>query len=299
MIELQPSGVTFIKDTHQYFRDSDGKELRGITSTLVAAAFPHDYDDISEETLRRAAERGTAIHDAIERYEADDDFSTFDELSGYIDIKAENHLRHERSEYIVTDGERYASAIDLVMTDKEGHIVLCDIKTTYEPHYEKTALQLSIYKWMFEMQNPGLQVSRIAMIWLRGTKREYRELTPWADEVIDSLIDADASGKPFDITKAYGDLPARVAQVEDEVVRLEMETKAAKERQDELRKGLYDLMEQYGVKTFTGQRVRLTRVLPSESVAFDSKRFKEDHPDLYAEYCRKQQRAGSLKITIF
>ena len=35
------------------------------------------------------------------------------------------------SEYLVSDNENIASSIDLVFTDKEGHIVLADIKTTY------------------------------------------------------------------------------------------------------------------------------------------------------------------------
>ena len=82
MIALQPSGVTFVNATHQYFRDSDGKELRGITSTLVKRAFPSDYDGIPEETLRRAAERGTRIHEAIEDYQAEDAFADLPELDG-------------------------------------------------------------------------------------------------------------------------------------------------------------------------------------------------------------------------
>ena len=41
------------------------------------------------------------------------------------------------------------------MTDEDGGIVLADIKTTYDKHYEKVALQLSIYKRFFERQNPG------------------------------------------------------------------------------------------------------------------------------------------------
>ena len=293
---LRPSGVLFYPEGHRYFLN--GKELHGITSTLVARAFPHTYDGVDEETLRRAAERGTAIHKAIESYETEGAFSDHQELLGYAVIKADNHLRWEASEYIVTDGERYASAIDLVMTDADGGIVLGDIKTTYEPHYDKVALQLSVYKRFFEQQNPGMKVSKIAIVWLRGERKEYRELRPWADEAIDELMEADKQDRPFDIATAYGDLPARFAEVEEEVARLEMAVKAATERQKELKQGLYELMERHNVKSWTGERVKLTRVLPARSTTFDSKAFKEDHPDLYKEYSKTVEKAGSLRITI-
>ena len=296
MISLKDSGVIFDEAAHRYWLD--GKELRGVTSTLVARAFPHTYDGVDEETLRRAAERGSAIHKAIEAYEEKDTFCDIPEFMSYVTIKEEHRLSHVASEYLITDGERYASAIDHVFTAEDGGIVLADIKTTYDKHYDKVACQLSIYRRFFERLNPGLKVARIALIWLRGDKSEYRELSPWADEVLDTLFAADAAGDTFDIATTYGDLPAVFAKVEDEVARLEIAVKAAQERQKELKQGLYDLMEAHNVKSFTGSRVRLTRVLPSETTSFDSKALKADHPDLYEKYVRKSKRAGSLKITI-
>ena len=87
-------------------------------------------------------------------------------------------------------------------------------------------------------------------------------------------------------------------EVEEEVARLESLIKEAQERQKELKQGLYDLMAKHDVKSFTGSRVKLTRVLPTESTSFDSKEFKVDHPDIYKEYCKKTQKAGSLRITL-
>lgn len=296
MIELKPSGVRFVSDTHQYFLGD--VELQGITSTLVNRAFPNDYKDIPEDVLRRAAERGSNVHETIELYEDLGAMSDLPELRSYCTIMDENKLEHIASEYIVTDRVRYASAIDHVFVDKDGGIVIADVKTTYEKHYEKVALQLSIYKRFFELQNPGLKVAKCALIWLRGEAYEYRELMPWADEVLDMLFDADKNDKVFDIQAIYGDLPAQFASVEEEVARLEIAVKAAQERQKELKQGLYDLMESHNLKSFTGSRVKLTRVLPTESTTFDSKAFKADHKDLYEQYTKKTTKAGSLRITL-
>jgi len=296
VIELKPSGVRFVSDAHKYFLDD--VELQGITSTLVNRAFPNDYKDIPEDVLRRAAERGSNVHETIELYEDLGAMSDLPELRSYCTIMDENKLEHIASEYIVTDRVRYASAIDHVFVDENGGIVIADVKTTYDKHYEKVALQLSIYKRFFELQNPGLKVAKCALIWLRGDAYEYRELMPWADEVLDMLFDADKNDKVFDIQATYGDLPAQFASVEEEVARLEIAVKAAHERQKELKQGLYDLMESHNVKSFTGSRVKLTRVLPSESTTFDSNAFKADHKDLYEQYTKKTTKAGSLRITL-
>lgn len=296
MIKLNQSGVRFVSNGHHYYLGD--KELQGITSTLIRRAFPGDYDNIPEAVLKKAAERGSNVHEVIELYEDLGTMTNMPELRNYITIMDENHLEHVASEYLVSDGERYCTAIDHVFEDENGNIVIVDVKTTYEKHYDKVALQLSICKRFFEKQNPGLKVSKCALIWLRGEQYEYRELMPWADEILDELFKADAENSTFDIEKTYGDLPTRFAQVEEEVARLEMTVKAAQERQKELKQGLYDLMEEHNVKSFTGSKVKLTRVLPTESITFDSKAFKEEHEDLYKEYSKKTKKAGSLRITL-
>ena len=45
-------------------------------------------------------------------------------------------------------------------------------------------------------------------------------------------------------------------------------------------------------------KVKLTRVLPQKKVSFDSKAFKEKYPDLYKEFCKESEVAGSLRITV-
>jgi predicted phage-related endonuclease len=96
----------------------------------------------------------------------------------------------------------------------------------------------------------------------------------------------------------WGDFPVVFAQVEEEVAKIELALKEAKERQEELRNGLYEKMAEYDIKSYTGERIKLTRVLPTKSKTFDSTRFKEEHPDLYKEYQKETSKAGSLRITL-
>ena len=295
-IILNDSGVIFKEDTHQYFLGD--KELFGVTSTLIRRAFPTTYENVPEEVLRKAAERGTSIHETIQFCEEQGLESAMPEYLSYERIKSEHKLTYITHEYIVTDEERYASAIDLVLMDEDGKIVIADIKTTYKPHYDNVALQLSIYKRFFEKQNPGLKVDRCVLLWLRDSNSEYKEMPTWADEALDMLIEADKKNEDFDVMSLYGDLPAKFAEVETEVANIEAQVKYMQDRQKTLREGLYSLMEEYNLKSWTGSKVKLTRVLPTESETFDSKAFKEAYPDTYKEFLKKTKRAGNLKVTL-
>ena len=296
-IQLVQSSVVFNKEHHTYHLGE--KELCGITSTLVKRAFPDTYKDVPEEVLRRAAIRGTAIHEKIEKYEADIDYSYSTELLSYLTIKDEQKLTHIVSEYIVTDGEKYASAIDHVFVDEEGGIILVDVKTTYEPHYDTTALQLSIYRRFFEKQNPERKVKAIAMMWLRDDKYEWKVLTPWAEECLDELFAADAADKPFDITSTYGDLPAKVADVEEYLANLEREVKAKTEELKTIKEGLCELMLKKGVKKFTTSRLSLCTVTPKPKKTFDSKAFQKDNPVLYDRYVKTSEVKPSVRLTVY
>lgn len=294
--DLVESGVIFLEDEHKYFLD--GVELQGITQSLIHRAFPDTYANIPEEVLMRAAEKGSNIHETIQFCEENGFPGQTPEWLSYAKIKADNHLHYITHEYIVTDRVKFASAIDLVMVDDEGKIVLCDIKTTSVRHYDNVTLQLSIYKRYFEAQNPGLKVDRIALIWVRGEESEYRELQPWADEALDYLFECDKLDVPFELAKIYGEMPVKFAEAENEIATLERQAQICNARLDELKKGLYDLMEKHNVKSWTGSRVKLTRVLPTTTETFDSKRFKEENEELYKKYLKTSKKNGSLRMTI-
>lgn len=80
--------LIFNEDRHEY--SIGGKILPSVT-TILSAVGMYDFDFVSAETLRIAAERGSIVHKYIELYEQDDlDESSIDpELQGYF----ESYLR--------------------------------------------------------------------------------------------------------------------------------------------------------------------------------------------------------------
>lgn len=299
---MKESGVVFNEDDHSYFLD--GKELKGITSTLVHRVFPHDYDNVSQEKLNERAAYGHKVHDILEFCITNGLDSDMAEWQMFKNIVEERGFKIVRCEYIVTDFENYASPIDLVMMDADGKVYLLDLKTNWKAPIEKATVQLSWYKRQFEKMNPELKVHECAVLWVRDDEKRghlsgYYPITPWGDELLDELIRCDIEDKDFaPIIQSWGDFPAKFAEVEAEVARIELAVKAAKERQEQLKAGLYHLMEQYDKKNWTGSKVKLTRVLPTKKQTFDSKAFKEKYPDLYKEFVKESTTAGSLRITL-
>lgn len=300
-MELKKSKIKFDAENHRYFYGK--KELQGITSTLVERAFPDSFAGVSEEKLAERAEYGTSVHNTIEFSLENDLDGNTPEWQMFKKIIDEQGLKFVKTEYIVSDYKRYASPIDVVFEREDGTAVLVDIKTNYRPLVDKATLQLSWYKRQFEAMNPHIAVSECAVIWVRNDEKrgqlsKYIPIVPWSTEALDLLIESDTNDLPFDINATYGDLPVKFGEVEDTIASIEQEVKALKERQQNLKDGLYALMEEHNVKSWTGSKVKLTRVLPTTKITFDSAKFKEENPDLYSKYTKESQSAGSLRITI-
>ncbi len=110
-IQLTSSGVVFNEQGHTYTLGE--KQLQGITGVLERRLFPDKYIDVPESVLKEAAQRGTLIHRYCEIYDdlgiVTDDCA---EVKKYAAIREAVGLKPIAREYVVTDGEHYASKID-------------------------------------------------------------------------------------------------------------------------------------------------------------------------------------------
>lgn len=296
-INLKKSPVTFDATNHTYWLGD--KQLKGITSgSLVERVNPTKYEGVSQEILAERAAYGQAIHSLIGLYEDAGIISDDDDVRHYIELKEANNLTHVATEYLVSDEERYASSIDHVFLDKDGGIVLVDIKRTYKLDVESVRYQLSIYRRFFEMQNPELKVKSLAAIWLHGDEYAYVPVEPVPDSYIDYLIECDIKDEDFNIAAQFSNLPAIVAEKEKAIAEIIMRMDYEKKQLENFRQGLYEIMEQNDIKSFRGTHITLTRVLPTERETFDTRAFKKDYPNIYQEYVKKSPVKGTLKITL-
>jgi hypothetical protein len=154
------SSVLFDELSHTY--SFMGANLSGVTSLLHRTLFADKYNGISAEVLAKAAEYGHNIHEQIELVDTLGVSSENPAVQDYIKIKEANSLSTLCNEYLVSDEMYIASSIDIVFDDYS----LADIKTTSRLDMEYLSWQLSIYAYLFEMQNPTLKVPRLYAIWL-------------------------------------------------------------------------------------------------------------------------------------
>lgn len=159
-IELNKSAVIFNEVDHTY--NYLGSFLSGVTSLLHRTLFADKYNGISQDVLAKAAAYGHNIHEQIELVDTLGVESETPAVKAYMQMKADLNLTTLANEYLVSDEQYIASSIDIVFDD----LTLADIKTTSRLDMEYLSWQLSMYAYLFEMQNPGLKVPRLLAIWL-------------------------------------------------------------------------------------------------------------------------------------
>lgn len=297
MITLQDSGIRFDKEQHRYFLGV--AELSGITGFLKKRVFPNKYKDIPLWILDRAASNGTLIHESIELLDGGfPPAEMSDELKSYQRIKKENNLTTVANEYIVTDKDHFASGIDLVLTNDKEEIILADIKTTSVLDKEYVSWQLSIYAYLFEMQNPSLKANKLFVIWLRGDKSEYAEVERIDTEIIKDLLQCEVDGKQFvnPLAKPEADVPVAIKNAEYSVYTLVTQLKELNEKKKQLSEGLLKLMQENDVKSYKGQYITLSRKAAYTKKSIDSKKLEKKYPEVYAACIKETNYPETIQI---
>lgn len=299
--DLSKSRVHFDEATHSY-TDDNGKTLTGVTSVLKAVIYHSKYSGIPQDVLDRAAARGTEIHNACQRTDLWGKLSegeTRPEVLNYMRLKAEHDITMIANEYLVGYGI-YGIATMIDCIDSTGR--LYDIKTTRELDKDYVSWQLSLSAYLFEIQNPEIDVPALYAIWLRGDIAELVEVERKTDEEIEALIHDYHEG----IVRGVADLPAeqetgellQVLDLEQEIINFkEMIDSLESEKQKALA-SLKERMQAEGLRKIETPRLKLSLVEDSTSRSFDAKAFREAHPELAEQYQRETTRKGYVKITL-
>ena len=305
-IELRDSGVLFNKELHEYWLGN--KQLSGITGMLQRQLFPDEFDGIPDNMIKEAARYGTEVHESIEAFDTSWVNDGTQEVQDYISLCNEYGLVHERSEYTVTDGENWASNIDKVYRGSDDTFSLGDIKTygtMTSDKIEKARWQLSIYAYIFELQNKGAKVDSLYILHIRnkektdGTFDHISEILPVKripSDICKELLDADLQGKQF--TNPYS-IPEKYKEQEGYIRQLIQTKNETEEELSRLKSEILQDMEAMGVRTWETGTMRLTRKMPSVRVSFNAAKFKEDHPEIdFTPYERTSNVSGSLLIAV-
>lgn len=300
-MQLNQSRVVFNPEAHTYHLD--GVRLQGITGILSRQLFPKKYDNIPEFVLRRAAERGSFIHANCELVDSLGVTPDCEEAINYIALKSRHGMVACANEYIVSDDTNFASSVDVVFDGKSpsGDTVdLADIKTTSVFDNEYVSWQLSIYGYLFELQNPHLKVGRLYGIWLRGAINELIEVDRKPNEVIELLLESEVQGvqfvNPTPMTVTKSSIPKEYLAIEEQILEIETQAKYWADRKKELTDGVMKEMVKAGVYSWKGNAISFIRKKDSTRKFFDKALFEKDYEGVYDKYLKETKISGSVTL---
>lgn len=297
MIQLnEQTKVCFHEAEHTYTMGD--RELSGVTTMLKTMLFQDKYKDVPEEILQRAAAYGSAVHKQIEMAINKRVITDSVELNNARGLLLVAGITAIRGEYLVSDEQSIASSIDIIGENKNG-VVLIDTKTT-SGGLDKDYLswQLSVYAYLFELQNPHLKVAELYGLWLRHSDCGFEQIKRRSDADVKQLISDYIAGIPTTLSVS-DELPAPLIDVAG-MIRAKLELQKQYEAEvNEMKAQLLELMKSNGVKKFEidGQ-LSVAYVEPTERVSLDTKKIQTNHPEIYGMYLKKSPVKESLKITL-
>lgn len=293
--------VVFDEERHTY--TLNGKPLMGITGILHKYIFPDKYANIPQAILDRAAERGHEIHRQVQMWIEGFPFTDpAPEVAAFM----EAGISFVESEYLVSDLEHFASSIDIVDADDN----LYDIKTTYSLDTDYLSWQLSIYAYLFELQNKR-PAGNLFGVWLRNGECKIIEVKRIEAAIIKALLNAAAKDEPFEnplatkedttdlaVMASQKEKLAMLAALEQGIAEMETRRKEMEADSATLKESLLEVMEKNGIKSFETDKIKLTVKAASERKTFDTTRFKADSPEVYEKYLKTSSVKSSLTIKL-
>jgi len=302
-MKLKQSKVVFVEDIpndiHTYY-NAKGEELIGVTSLMKKHGLSADYDGIPMRILKKAAERGSAIHKDCENGWAFDDYNT-PEGKAYGETLKEHGIEIVASEYLVSDEKLVATMLDNLFI-KDDMLCIGDIKSTSVLHTEPLRWQLSIGKYLFEKMNKT-EVKGLAAFWFNKGKCEFIPIEPIAPEEVEKLFDCERKGIIYEQPKT--ELPEQTAKaieqvknIEQFIIQAEEEVKRLKEQQEKYTAIIEESFASSGIRSWETDSLKVTLVAPTIAKTFDSKKFAEAYPELAPKFYKESEKKGYLKITL-
>ena len=142
--------LEYIDDIHVYL--CDGVIVPSVTQ-ILKLKFGNKYDNISRQTLQRAAEKGTEVHEAIENYCKHGIESDLVEVRNFKFLQKQYKFKvldNEVPVILFKDDEPIAAGrLDLVL-EIDGMIGGGDIKRTSTLDKEYLAYQLNLYRIAYD-----------------------------------------------------------------------------------------------------------------------------------------------------
>ena len=289
--------IKFDEILHKY--TVDGKEVISVTQLLQKHKITPSYDAVDKELLRVASERGTLIHEEVEKWIESGECGFTEEaerICDYLNSTADKDSQIISEQIVANDV--VAGRFDVLYTHAKK-LVLTDIKTGNTKHLFGWSWQLSLYKYLYEKMY-GKEIDSLQILWAKNGGMTVIHCDYVGDDKIENLLNAEREGRlisDVDLGVSEEELED-LTELMEEIKAKEDELKILKEKVDKVKEILYGTMEKEGVKTVDRGNLKITYVAPSSRTSVDSKKLEKEEPEIYKKYVKTTTVAGSIKITL-
>lgn len=287
---MRNSNVIFNPEAHTYH--FEGVQLQGITGVIKKHLFPNQYKDVPEYILKKAAQRGTLIHEDLITADIFGTNDTFEQVN-YLELKNKYNIDVLENEYLVTDYQNFATAIDKVVKINNEYYLI-DVKTTYVLNKEYLSWQLSIGHFLFSIVNPDIEIKGYKAIWVRDDVTLH-DIEPIPFEEVKKLLEAEVNGEMYQNFQVATDESEKALMLIRRIEEIEENAKKAEAEKKELRAILEKKFNEMGVDKWENDSFIITKTKDYTRPIFQSKKFQEDYPDLHKEYIKDTIIKGSIK----
>ena len=289
--------IKFDETLHKY--TVDGKEVISVTQLLQKHKITPSYDAVDKELLRVASERGTLIHEEVEKWIESGECGFTEEsetICDYLFARADENSEIMSEQMVAND--IVAGRFDVLYTHAKK-LVLTDIKTGNTKHLFGWSWQLSLYKYLYEKMS-GNKIDSLQILWARNGGMTVIHCDYVGDEKIENLLNAEREGRlisDVDLGVSEEEL-VDLEEIMEKINIKEKELKLLEDMVDSVKTVLYGTMEKEGIKTVDRGNLKITYVAPSSRISVDSKKLEKEDPETYKKYVKTTTVAGSIKITL-
>lgn len=285
--------ITFDKDNHAYYKDGD---IKPSVNQILDRVFGSKFDEIKDNPfVIRARDKGTLIHKAIENYvkkRIKPDFPMI-EFDNFLKICKREKIKFDIAEeylYCLTPYGDYCGTADNIFTAGK---LLTDTKTGSKKDIDRWTKQLSLYAKAKNYM--GGNIEKIAVIWVHNDINEYIPLEILPDNELNDIIKAYYNNETLkevvsaELATVNAEISTKISQTIEAIEKLEEVVKL-------FREAVLSEMQLKGIKKFDNGQISITYIEPTTRVSIDSKKLKEELPDVYKKYSKESEVKASIKI---
>lgn len=292
--------LRFFEENHEYLLgfEENGefnavKTLTSVTTAMQNNNLGADYSNVSQEILKRAAERGNAVHEELENYIKHGELGFTQELNDFINLIMAENIKPLNSEFLVYN-DIIAGTVDIDGTI-DGETFLGDFKTTAKLHTQAVSWQLSIYEYL-----SGKIYDKLLCFHFTKNGLKKVEIPRVDRKKVEELFDKVRNNETYNPSEIIlkDNISDQLFLIQTELKSLDTQKKELELKEKEYKAIILKQMQETHTKSIENEYFKITYVNEIERKTIDTTKLRAEMPEIAEKYQKITVTAPSLRITL-